>query len=154
MIELVTMSYSWYNIATEFNQNKVCWKNNDNNSKSNWKNSAFLGGIYDYGDINPFIQNQTARGSERQGKWPGCFSSLPWDCDVCPKAYCGNFQQCKHKTDHKMVSAVIAIPKHENQFARGLPMSRKGILLIWELQIWKALKNLLKRFLKEMHVRI
>ena len=52
---LITMSYSWYNIATQYNNNKLKWRKKG----GAWKTLTFPDGMYDYTEINRYIQAHT-----------------------------------------------------------------------------------------------
>ena len=54
--KLITMSYSWYNIAEAYENNKLRWRKK---SSEGWKTLIFPDGMYDYNDINTFLQAQT-----------------------------------------------------------------------------------------------
>ena len=49
--KLITMSYSWYNIAEAYKNNKLKWRN----SSEDWQTLAFPDGIYDYEGIERFF---------------------------------------------------------------------------------------------------
>ena len=46
------MSYSWYNIAEVYGNNKLKWRK----KTGSWQTLTFPDGMYDYKDINNFIQ--------------------------------------------------------------------------------------------------
>ena len=50
--ELITMSYSLYNIAEVYGNNKLKWRM----KTGNWQTLTFPDGMYDYKDINNVIQ--------------------------------------------------------------------------------------------------
>jgi len=52
---LITMSYSWYNIAEAYGNNKIKWRKNT----GDWETLTFPDGIYDYKDIKRFLQSKT-----------------------------------------------------------------------------------------------
>ena len=56
--ELVTMSYSWNNIDSIYDNNKIRWKKKTDQA---WKTLTFPNGMYDYARINKFIQQHTGR---------------------------------------------------------------------------------------------
>ena len=49
------MSYSWYNIAASFGNNKIHWRK----KTEEWQTLIFPNGMYGYSDINSFLQTQT-----------------------------------------------------------------------------------------------
>ena len=55
--ELITMSYSWYNTDTSFDNNKIRWRK----KTEAWKTLTFPNGMYDYKDINLFLQKHTGK---------------------------------------------------------------------------------------------
>ena len=55
--ELITMSYSWYNIDASFDKNKIRWRK----KTKAWKTLTFPNGMYDYKDINRFLQNHIGK---------------------------------------------------------------------------------------------
>ena len=55
--ELITMSYSWYNIDTSFDNNKIRWRK----KTEAWQTLTFPNGMYDYKDINFFLQKHTGK---------------------------------------------------------------------------------------------
>ena len=56
--ELVTMSYSWNNIDSIYDNNKIRWKKK---TEQVWKTLTFPNGMYDYARINKFLQQHTGR---------------------------------------------------------------------------------------------
>ena len=52
---LITMSYSWYNIAEAYGNNKLKWRK----KPGAWQTLTFPDGMYDYTGINSFLQSQT-----------------------------------------------------------------------------------------------
>ena len=55
--ELITMSYSWYNIDASFDNNKIRWRK----KTEAWKTLTFPNGMYGYKDINLFLQKHTGK---------------------------------------------------------------------------------------------
>ena len=55
--KLITMSYSWYNIDDTFDNNKIRW----GKKSEEWQTLTFSNGMYDYKDINSFLQSQTGK---------------------------------------------------------------------------------------------
>ena len=55
--ELITMSYSWYNIDASYGNNKIRWRK----KSEEWQTLVFPNGMYDYDDINRFLQTQTGK---------------------------------------------------------------------------------------------
>ena len=51
------MSYSWYNIDASFGNNKIRWRK----KTEEWQTLIFPNGMYDYKDINSFLQTQTGK---------------------------------------------------------------------------------------------
>ena len=51
------MSYSWYNIDDAYDNNKIQWRK----KTESWKTLVFPNGMYDYTDINSFLQAQTGK---------------------------------------------------------------------------------------------
>ena len=51
------MSYSWYNIDEAYDNNKIRWRK----KTESWKTLVFPNGMYDYSDINSFLQAQTGK---------------------------------------------------------------------------------------------
>ena len=52
------MSYSWNNIDSRFDNNKIRWKKR---TEQVWKTLTFPNGMYDYKRINTFIQKHTGK---------------------------------------------------------------------------------------------
>ena len=55
---LITMSLSWNNIDSRYDNNKIRWKKK---TEQAWKTLTFPNGMYDYKRINTFIQQQTGK---------------------------------------------------------------------------------------------
>ena len=55
---LITMSYSWNNIDSSYDNNKIRWKKK---TESVSKTLTFPNGMYDYKRINDYIQQQLGR---------------------------------------------------------------------------------------------
>jgi len=55
--KLATMSYSWYNIAEAYDNNKIRWRK----KSEDWQTLPFPDGMYSYSDINSFLQAYTGR---------------------------------------------------------------------------------------------
>ena len=55
--ELITMSYSWYNIDASYGNSKIRWRT----KSEEWQTLIFPNGMYDYDDINRFLQTQTGK---------------------------------------------------------------------------------------------
>ena len=55
---LITMSYSWNNIDSRYDNNKIRWKKK---TEQVWKTLTFPNGMYDYKRINTFVQQHTGR---------------------------------------------------------------------------------------------
>ena len=53
--ELVTMSYSWYNIAERYGNNRIKWRKNS----GSFQTLTFPDGMYDYNGIKRFLQSKT-----------------------------------------------------------------------------------------------
>ena len=49
------MSYSWYNVAERYGNNKIKWRK----KTGDWQTLTFPDGMYDYGDIKRFLQSKT-----------------------------------------------------------------------------------------------
>ena len=54
----ITMSYSWNNIDSRYDNNKIRWKKK---TEQAWKTLTFPNGMYDYKRINNFVQQHTGR---------------------------------------------------------------------------------------------
>ena len=54
---LITMSYSWYNIAETYRNNKIKWRKNT----GDWKTLTFPDGMCDYDGIKRFLQSKTVK---------------------------------------------------------------------------------------------
>jgi len=52
---LITLSYSWYNIAEAYGNNKLKWRK----KTEDWQTLTFPDSMYDYAGINRFLQSQT-----------------------------------------------------------------------------------------------
>ena len=52
------MSYSWNNIDSRYDNNKIRWKKK---TEQAWKTLTFPNGMYDYKRINTFVQQHTGR---------------------------------------------------------------------------------------------
>ena len=55
---LITMSYSWNNIDSRYDNNKIRWKKK---TEQAWKTLTFPNGMYDCKRINTFIQQHTGK---------------------------------------------------------------------------------------------
>ena len=55
---LITMSYSWNNIDSRYDNNKIRWKKK---TEQAWKTLTFPNGMYDYKRINDYIQQYTGK---------------------------------------------------------------------------------------------
>ena len=51
------MSYSWYNTDASYGNNKIRWRK----KTEEWRTLIFPNGMYDYKDINSFLQTQTGK---------------------------------------------------------------------------------------------
>ena len=49
------MSYSWYNVRASYGNNTLLWKKK---SESAWKTITLSNGMFNYDDLNSFIQKQ------------------------------------------------------------------------------------------------
>ena len=58
MNRLITMSYSWNNINSRYDNNKIRLKKK---TEQAWKTLTFPNGMYDYKRINTFIQQHTGK---------------------------------------------------------------------------------------------
>ena len=56
--ELVTMSYSWYNVRADYGNNTLRWKKK---SDSLWKTITLPDGMFSYDDINSFMQKKLGK---------------------------------------------------------------------------------------------
>ena len=56
--EVVTMSYSWYNVRAFYGNNTFRWKSK---TESTWKTITLPDGMYNYDDLNSFIQKQIGK---------------------------------------------------------------------------------------------
>ena len=54
----ITMSYSWNNIDSRYNNNEIRWKKK---TEQAWKTLTFRNGMYDYKRTNTFIQHHTGK---------------------------------------------------------------------------------------------
>ena len=54
----ISMSYSWYNIDAAYDNNKIRWRKK---TEQAWKTLTFPNGMYDYANINHFIQKHVGR---------------------------------------------------------------------------------------------
>ena len=61
--KLITMSYSWYNVRQSYNNNKLRWKKK---TDAEWKYIIFSDGLYNYQDINNFIQAHAGKEGDHQ----------------------------------------------------------------------------------------
>ena len=53
-VDRVSMTYSWHNINTEYNNNTIKYSKDNG---STWKEISFVDGMYSYDDINEYINN-------------------------------------------------------------------------------------------------
>ena len=56
--ELVTMSYSWYNVRAAYGNNSLKWKKK---SDSSWQTITFPDGMFTYDDLNSFLQKRLGK---------------------------------------------------------------------------------------------
>ena len=56
--KLISMTYSWYNVAKKYNNNTYKWKKT---GEQDWKTETIPDGMYDYEDLNKTIQGQTGK---------------------------------------------------------------------------------------------
>ena len=62
----ISMSYSWYNIDSAYDNNKIRWRKKK--TEKAWKTLTFPNGMYDYANINHFIQKQVGTVAPRVEK--------------------------------------------------------------------------------------
>ena len=62
VLDHLTMAYSWNNIAAAYNNNKIRWRK----KTESWKTLVFPNGMYDYSDMNSFLQAQTGKVDPRK----------------------------------------------------------------------------------------
>ena len=53
-VDRVSMTYSWHNINTEYNNNTIKYSKDNG---STWKDISFVDGMYSYDDISEYINN-------------------------------------------------------------------------------------------------
>ena len=58
--EIITMTYSWYNIATSFSNTKIRYRKTVG-SDTSFKNIEFPNGMYSYTDIDNYLKNTTGK---------------------------------------------------------------------------------------------
>ena len=75
--KLITMSYSWYNIDASFGNNQIRWRK----KTEQWKTLTFPNGMYDYSDINTFLQAQTGK-VDLKDKDSKCIFTLYFDMTI------------------------------------------------------------------------
>ena len=56
--EVVTMSYSWYNVRAVYGNNTLRWKKK---SESAWKTITLPDGMFNYDDFNSFMQKKLGK---------------------------------------------------------------------------------------------
>ena len=69
--ELITMSYSWNNIDSRYDNNKIRWKKK---TEQAWKTLTFPNGMYDYKRINKYIQQHTGKVDPTKENSPHIFT--------------------------------------------------------------------------------
>ena len=57
-IDRLTMTYSWYNIRSSYNNNKIKYSNDRG---ANWNTVTFKDGVYSYSDINDYLHQYMER---------------------------------------------------------------------------------------------
>ena len=57
-IDRLTMTYSWYNIRSSYNNNKIKYSNDRG---ANWNTVTFKDGMYSYTDINDYLHQYMER---------------------------------------------------------------------------------------------
>ena len=69
-IDRLTMTYSWYNIRSSYNDNKIKYSNDRG---ANWNTVTFNDGMYSYTDINDYLhqcmERQNHHTTDQQGKY-------------------------------------------------------------------------------------
>ena len=58
--EIITMTYSWYNIASSFRNTKIRYRKTVG-SDTSFKNIEFPNGMYSYSDIDAYLKNTTGK---------------------------------------------------------------------------------------------
>jgi len=58
--EIISMTYSWYNISASFTNNKIRYRKTTG-SDTSFKNVEFPNGMYSYSDIDTFLKNTTGK---------------------------------------------------------------------------------------------
>lgn len=61
--EIITMTYSWYNISASFNNNKIRYRKTTG-SDTNWYEIDFADAMYSYDDIDDYIKNKTGKAGD------------------------------------------------------------------------------------------
>ena len=56
--KVVNMTYSWYNVRAVYGNNTLRWKKK---SESGWKTITFPDGMYNYNDLNSFMQKKLGK---------------------------------------------------------------------------------------------
>jgi len=74
---LITMSYSWNNIDSRYDNNKIRWKKK---TEQAWKTLTFPNGMYDYKRIKTFVQQHTGRVDPTKKKTVITFSQYTSIC--------------------------------------------------------------------------
>ena len=62
--EIITMTYSWYNVSDSFNNNKIRYRKT-NGSDTTFKNIELPNGMYSYSDIDAYLKNTTGKDGDK-----------------------------------------------------------------------------------------
>ena len=81
--ELVSMSYSWYNIAKRYKNNEFKWRK----KTENWKTVTIPDGMYDYKSLNTTIQALIGR-VDPSKRTPSLFSSCIFTPQRIGRSFC------------------------------------------------------------------
>ena len=70
------MSFTWYNIGKNYSNNKLRWRR----KAGSWTTLTFQDGMYDYADINRYVQAHTDKVGDKSiitrflhDHLPGCY---------------------------------------------------------------------------------
>ena len=120
--ELVTMSYSWYNVREAYENNKLKWKKK---SDPNWVTITLPDGMFTYDDLNSFIQEKIGKEKDSEELFTLFFDSTIFravillDSSIEIDLSSGKFADLLG-FEHKVLDLTTNVSKHVPNITRGV----------------------------------